>query len=177
MLSAQNWWWVCDRGGWEHAPIKHCLGSGIWVTTNCMLSKIDILHTDYWVPILYTCVLNLPWSACSGWGMHVASVTAPVVLQYQCCITVGNQYILAASLSVLKSTYFVHKLILNLSMRSTSSNAAYIWCIACGLLFCRCEIVHIDVNVSRMNSRTCELWRPWHTVIWLLLQGCSTAVC
>jgi len=28
-----------------------------------------------------------------------------------------------------------------------SSNAAYSQCIACGVLFCRSEIMHIDVNV------------------------------
>ncbi len=76
--------------------------------------------------------------------MHVASVTA-VVLQHQCCIRTGNQYIPVAS--VLKSTYFVHELNLNLSTRSISSNAAYSWRIACDILFCRTELMHIDVNV------------------------------
>ena len=73
--------------------------------------------------------------------MHVASVTAPVVLQHLRCITVCNQYVRAAS--VLKSTYFVHGLILKLSFRSISSNAAYTCCIriACDILFCRSEIM------------------------------------
>ena len=38
-----------------------------------------------------------------------------------------------------------------------SSNAAYTQCIACDILFCKCEIMHIDVNVSRIKSRNCEL--------------------
>ncbi len=73
--------------------------------------------------------------------MHVASVTAPVVLQHLRCITVCKQYVRAAS--VLKSTYFVHGLILKLSFRSISSNAAYTCCIrvACDILFCRSEIM------------------------------------
>ncbi len=45
-----------------------------------------------------------------------------------------------------------------------SSNAAYSRCIAYDILFCRCEIMHIDVNVSRMNSRTCELCEFVHGV-------------